>query len=748
MPNSSDPVTSFRDATTDAQGTKMNDVPVPARFFDLCPQPCCVLSPDGRIVKKNAAWEEAFGESGPNSEEILARAREHEPTESMTNGERRWYRWYLAPDVDTPEVCVLATDITAEHEARMKLQFLNAHLPGVAFLYRTREGQKGRFEYLSDSVRQMYGVSPDEAYENPAKLFALIYPNDLKLFFRTMDRSEKSGEPGGVEFRVRTPRGPRYIRGTWRPTDQPDGSVLWTGVYLDVHEQHLTSQRLREASDRFELAVRGTNDGIWDWNLIEDQIWFSPRWKEILGYAPDELPDSRETWQSLILPDDLVDAQERSVAYIEGRLPEFLATYRFRHRDGSIRYLLTRATLARDSEGRAVRMVGAMTDVTELTRARQLAEEANKSKSAFLANMSHEIRTPMNGVLGMAQILEKTALDDDQRRYVGAIRASAESLLVVLNDILDLSKIEAGKLTIEPRPVDVDALLRDMVRMYRPMAAAKGLRLEQSLPEGGLPHLVVDPVRLRQAVTNLLGNAIKFTHDGQVTLEAWHTGDRLMVRVVDTGIGIPLDRQRSIFESFTQADSSTSRRYGGTGLGLSITRSLVDLMGGELKLESRPGRGSSFFFEIPAEACSPEVRQVLLQSPAIDDLDGALRGHVLLAEDNEVNVLVAQTLLEDLGLTVDVAGDGREAVQCATANDYDLILMDLHMPHMDGAEAARQIRAAEAGQRHTPIFAMTAAVRDEDRKTCLEAGMDGFITKPFEAGAVRRLLAETLRRRG
>lgn len=708
------------------------------RFFLLCPQPCCVLTHEARIGLTNVAWNEVFEGIEIAVDEILAKAGQHLPSEVVVKGAHRWFRWYLSPDIDTPAMFVLGVEVTDEMQSEWKLRLLNEHLPGVAFLYRTHRGQPGRFIFVSDSVRKMYGVAPDVVYEDPAKLFALIYRADLPAFFREMEACERDRRPGGLEFRVHSPQGLRFIRGTWNPAPQEDGSILWTGVYVDVHEQRLTSDRLLEASQRFELAVRGTNDGIWDWDLTGNQLWLSPRWKEILGYRADELSEGNQSWRDLIHEDDAADAWDRANAFIEGRASEYMATHRYRHRDGSVRYLLTRATLLRSDQGKATRMVGAVTDITELIRAREMAEEASRAKSQFLANMSHEIRTPMNGVLGMAQVLEGTELNDNQRRYVGAIRASAESLLTILNDILDLSKIEAGKLTIQRRPTDVDAILRDMARLYRPMASGKGLRLDVAIP-GVMPHLNVDPVRLRQVVTNLVGNAIKFTHEGSVTIQASWDAGMLKVSVRDTGIGIAPHRQTSIFETFTQADNSTSRMYGGTGLGLSITQSLVHLMEGHMTLSSRIGEGSEFGFVVPAEECSPEIQMAFGTVERREGDEAVLHGRVLLAEDNEVNVLVAQTLLEDLGLTVDIAANGEEAIERALKAPYDVILMDLHMPLVDGAEATRLIRASERG-RHTPILAMTAAVRDEDRRTCQEAGMDGFIAKPFDMREVRSLL--------
>jgi len=723
------------------------EVPVSAmyeRFFELCPQPCCVLNPKAQIQVANPSWHEFFDAIDLTIDEILGRAAEHRPSEIKVDGVRRWFRWYLAPDVETPALFVLATEVSQEVEAQWKLHLLDENLPGVAFLYRTRPGAKGHFDYLSESVRDMYGVPPEDVYEDPARLFALIYRPDLPGFFREMEACQKEIRSGGIEFRVNSPRGIRFIRGTWNPTPQNDGSILWTGVYVDVNEQRLTSDRLKEASERFELAMRGTNDGIWDWDLVRNELWLSPRWKEILGYKDEELPSGNDAWRNLIVEEDQTDAWERARALIEGRASEYLATHRYKHRDGSVHHLLTRATLLRNASGMAIRMVGVVTDISELIRAREEAEAASRAKSQFLANMSHEIRTPMNGVLGMAQLLEGTTLGDEQRRYVSAIRASAESLLTILNDILDLSKIEAGKLSIQPRPTDVQSILHDMARLYRPMATAKGLKFEV-VTTVALPHLSVDPVRLRQIVTNLAGNAIKFTHEGSVVVQASYQPGVLSISVRDTGIGISEERLQTIFETFTQADNSTSRTYGGTGLGLSITQSLVHLMGGSMHVSSRVGQGSDFSFEIPAHECSPELTGVLMQPSVYQGPRSLLRGSVLLAEDNEINILVAQTLLEDLGLDVNVASNGEQAVDLALKGDYDVILMDLHMPKVDGAEATRRIRAAEPPGRHTAIVAMTAAVRDEDRQTCINAGMDGFIAKPFDIAEVRQLLVKILK---
>ena len=396
-----------------------------------------------------------------------------------------------------------------------------------------------------------------------------------------------------------------------------------------------------------------------------------------------------------------------------------------------------------------------------LAEHRRELEAANKAKSVFLATMSHEIRTPMNGVLGMAELLYDSKLSDKQRKFVAAILSSGQNLLQLINEILDLSKIEAGRLELESIRFNAGRIVEEVGELLSEQATAKGLLLRCELPVSASLAVQGDPARLRQVLINLAGNAIKFTEQGSVTIRLQHQPAsnhqvKLRFDVTDTGIGIDEGYQQRVFDAFSQSDDSLTRRHGGTGLGLSICKQLVELMGGELQLISQPGQGASFYFVLSlTQADEPESTAPDVDASASGSALADVRTvdfqhkHILLAEDNAVNQQVAQGMLERLGCRVSVAANGVDALRILQQEAVDLVLMDCHMPEMDGLEATRQIRQLEAGgERRLPIVALTANALKGYRQRCEEAGMDGYLSKPFTLAALRRVLDDWLNNGG
>jgi PAS domain S-box-containing protein len=531
-------------------------------------------------------------------------------------------------------------------------------------------------------------------------------------------------------------------------TDREVVGRVWS--FHDITERKRGEEALRTAEAKFRSLVEQSLVGI---DIVQDDrfVYANPKMEEITGYTQDEL---------LALPSVLQIAVEEDRETVREHLRRRLAlevrdvqyTFGIRSKDGPVREVEAFGAVT-EYNGRPA-VIGVTLDVTERRRmeaavlqAKEAAEATSRAKSEFLANMSHEIRTPLNGIIGMSGILLDSPEDQDRDDCVRTIRDSAETLLAIVNDILDLSKIESGKMAIEVIDFDLRAVMQDVIELLVRNAQQRGLRLTFDLPPACPTLLQGDPGRLRQVLINLVGNAVKFTPQGEVSLTGRLVGEReqeidVRLTVQDSGIGIPPERQAAIFESFTQVDGSTTRRFGGTGLGLTISRQLVHAMGGRIDLLSEPGKGSAFSIELtlPKQIGVPRSAVPLpLDRPAVPIPIGL---RVLVVEDNIVNQKVARRLLERQGCRTEAVANGLEAVETLARLSYDLVFMDVQMPEMDGYEATAEIRRREAAAGgHIPIIAMTAHAMQGDRERCLAAGMDDYISKPINAGALTAALS-------
>lgn len=509
---------------------------------------------------------------------------------------------------------------------------------------------------------------------------------------------------------------------------------------------------LKDSEERLRLAIRGSNDGIFDWNFKTHQIYWSPQYKNMLGYEDDEITGEEETFKTLLHPDDSESFWECFNNYINGSLSEFSCIFRMNHKSGRAVWIHGRGKAIFDENGNPLRFIGAHTDISylkeherQLKEERDRAEAASTAKGEFLAHMSHEIRTPLTAISGIAEILSNAQeqFEAGHQKLVRTLKTSTQSLKELITDILDFSKIESGEVEIHNQKFQLGELFQQVISIVTVKATEKDLEFVFDYDDVQNTVFFGDKQRLRQILINLIGNAIKFTEKGSVHVKAHiepiADAHILRIDVKDTGIGISESAMPVIFEKFRQADSSVSRRYGGTGLGLPISKSLADMMGGTIKVESKAGVGSTFSLMMPFTSMSDDSGVDMSEVIRIQKLNDRLRAaigdkkKILLVEDYEGNIVVLSYILNALDCAFDVARTGLEAVQLWKENHYDLILMDVQMPEMDGLTATRTIRKMEEEQaiNHTPIVGLTAHALVADKGKCIEAGMDAYLSKPI-----------------
>jgi PAS domain S-box-containing protein len=600
---------------------------------------------------------------------------------------------------------------------------------------------------LADPSGAIFYASPSCQYLGYAqrdliggKAAAFVHPEDLDRFMANsaaLLTDNDGAAPRDREHRIRCKDGSwRWMEGNPSLLPSGDGGVVGTiNVFRDISKQHEVRERLIESERRYRLIAQNTTDMISQTRCADGRLtYLSPSVERITGYQPDELLGQR--MQDHVHPDDRAAFMAAFVDLVSGAASGGRAIqFRARHRDGSWLWLESNPKLVRGADGAPTDIIDVTREVGEQQRLKaDLSEalaEARKHaavKDEFLANMSHEIRTPLTSVLGFTSLLaERQDLDATARGHLARIAGAGRALLAIVNDVLDVSKLDAGEMTLAPTPTDAVAAVRDVVEMFELEAEAKGLTLTCFAAPGAPDWVQLDPNRFRQILINLVGNAMKFTDQGAVAVSLAYDRERqeVAVEVADTGPGISASGREKLFQRFSQVDSSSTRAKGGAGLGLAICQSLAKAMGGSISLRSRVGQGSTFRVELPAveaEAGAPQT----------DDLDASsLEGvRVLVVDDNAANRELARTILGPVGVEVTEARDGAEAIELAGRLPVDLILMDLRMPGVDGYAATAAIRRDAGPNRDTPILAFSSDAPKAD-ETGRMALFDGQIQKPL-----------------
>jgi PAS domain S-box-containing protein len=607
-----------------------------------------------------------------------------------------------------------------------------------------------RRQTWSDAVYAIHGVTRENFNPNADPSSDLIHPEDRKLVIEKVTWA--IANRGGVEFqfRLNRPDGAlRYVHSKGACDLNENGEVVaLIGVFQDVTDQVLSVRDIRRSEAQYRLLAENASDLIMRSDGAGRLTYVSPAVDALIGRRGEDLLGRR--WFDFVHPDDAHRVEASQLRQLAGRgvfAPEPIE-YRVVHSDGRELWLEGRPTFALDPEtGDAVGVTDVVRDISArkaaeeaLEQARVEAEAAAEVKSEFLANMSHELRTPLTAVLGFsALIAEDASLSATNKSYLARISNAGEVLLATVNDILDFSKLESGQVEIKPHPASPAALASEMLELFSLQAADKSLQITATGLDDLPPAVSIDANRVRQVLLNLLGNAIKFTSRGGVKLEVAYDGslERLNVRVIDSGPGISSEDADRLFRRFSQIDASTTRRFGGTGLGLAICKGLIDAMGGQIGVDSKVGEGSRFWFSIPAPAAA--ALPVVL---AADDETSIIAPgcRVLLAEDNPMNRALARTVLESLAVELTEACDGVEAVTAAQELPFDVILMDLRMPRLDGLSAARRIRTEEGPNMCVPIIAFSADVTAQT-----EPGLfDALVAKPLSAAALIQAMANVM----
>lgn len=639
------------------------------------------------------------------------------------------------------------TEIALEQRVK-QFQGLSENIPGVIHEYEFRKDGTEGFRYISPAVKKIFGIEVEDFY-NFSKY---VHPEDVERI-RILDKhAQETLGSYYDESRLIIPG-----RGlVWRSVSSSfsyiteEGSIVFTGFMLDITERKNVEESLRKKEEKYRGMIANMNLGLLEVDADENILYANQSFCDMSGYFIDDLIGTKAS--SLFVRGENAKMMEGKN---EMRKEDISDAYELavKNKRGELKWWLISAAPRYDDKGDRVGSIGIHLDITkqkemehQLIKAKQLADKSTQAKEIFLANMSHEIRTPMNAIMGMSGQLAKTKLDTKQLFYLDTINTAAENLVIIINDILDLSKIEAGKLSLENIGFNPKEVVNRAIHVLMHRAEEKGISITNSIYDNKLSHVLVgDPYRLNQILLNLISNAIKFTVRGSVdiTCSLLHDSEKtqtVLITVKDTGIGMEEEFVNNIFEKFTQEDTSITRQYGGTGLGLSICKELIALMGGQINVSSKKGIGTSVSTIIEfAKGTAADIRQKETITVDTNILTGK---KILIVDDNDMNRLVAITILNSYGAVTSEAINGKEAVDLLKTNYYDLVLMDIQMPVMDGMEAARVIRKEISPS--LPLIALTANAIKGDNEKCMEAGMNDYLSKPFKEEHLLKVVAEWL----
>ena len=592
---------------------------------------------------------------------------------------------------------------------------------------------------------EMLGYKVGELASLASEWSDRLHPDDIEWVFAEINKVTQTPENGDTfshEYRFRNKEG-QYLwilnRAKVVERNESGEATRVVGTHKNITERKKVDEEKKESELRFAVAIDGTEAGIWDWDMVNNKVVFSKQWKAMLGYEDSEIENSFGGWQRLWHPDDVTSIEKSVTDHLNGITQKYEIVHRCLHKDGSWRWIMTRGKLLRDEEGKPYRWIGTNVDITrqknaeeEQKIAKEQAETASKAKSEFLANMSHEIRTPLNGVIGFTDLLTKTPLSPVQQQYVNSANVSGHTLLGIINDILDFSKIEAGMLELEEVKTDMIALLENCIDIVKFSAAEKALELLMDIDPNMPRYAHIDPIRTQQILANLLSNAVKFTQKGEVIVKVdflplQGNQGTFKIAVKDTGIGINKEQKAKLFKSFSQADSSTTRKFGGTGLGLVISQMIAEKMGSRINIDSEPDVGTTFFFEITTH---------FEEGEKTDNTQIAGVKRCLIIDDNANNRVILQQMLNQWQIESDSCENGFQALQILeTALTYDVIICDYHMPYINGLETIRLMKEKlNLDLEKQPVILLSSSAQDEAlHQKCMEIGVRFRLTKPVKS---------------